>query len=108
MIRRCATLRGPHQSKGRPTMLTTQPQLEDSHIQPRRFVSLKQSLLSRFPNAAIYARYSKALFRGEVELRLLPWLCSPTLTTVDIGAHDGLYTLATSLDYTHIIVFVLP
>ena len=62
-----------------------------------RLNSPKQKLLSRFPRQAIYARYIKALFRGEIELRLLPLLCRRSRVTVDAGAHHGIYTLGASL-----------
>ncbi len=72
-----------------------------------RLNSPKQKLLSRFPKQAIYARYFKALFRGEVELRLLPLLCDRSLVSLDIGAHHGIYTLGTSL-FSRRVVAVEP
>jgi FkbM family methyltransferase len=72
-----------------------------------RLNSPKQKLLSRFPKQAMYARYIKALFRGEVELRLLPLLCNRSLVSLDIGAHHGIYTLGTSL-FSRRVVAVEP
>ena len=72
-----------------------------------RLNSPKQKLLSRFPRQAIYARYIKALFRGEIELRLLPLLCNRSLVSVDAGAHHGIYTLGTSL-FSRRVVAVEP
>jgi FkbM family methyltransferase len=72
-----------------------------------RLNSPKQKLLSRFPKQAVYARYIKALFRGEVELRLLPLLCDRSLASVDVGAHHGIYTLGTSL-FSRRVVAVEP
>lgn len=72
-----------------------------------RLNSPKQKLLSRFPRQAIYARYLKALFRGEIELRLLPMLCDRSLASVDVGAHHGIYTLGTSL-FSRRVVAVEP
>jgi FkbM family methyltransferase len=59
--------------------------------------SSKQKLLSRFPRQAVSARYFKHLFRGEIEIRLLAWLCDPGRASVDVGAHHGIYTLGASL-----------
>jgi len=64
----------------------------DAHMHNR-----KQRLLAQWPKSAIYARYLKNLYRGEIELRLLPWLCDPVLTSVDVGAYHGVYTLGASL-----------
>lgn len=72
-----------------------------------RLNSPKQKLLSRFPKQAVYARYLKALFRGEVELRLLPLLCDRSLVSVDVGAHHGIYTLGASL-FSRRVVSVEP
>ncbi len=72
-----------------------------------RLNSPKQKLLSRFPKQAMYARYIKALFRGEVEIRLLPLLCNSSLVSLDIGAHHGIYTLGTSL-FSRRVVAVEP
>lgn len=72
-----------------------------------RLNSPKQKLLSRFPKQAVYARYIKALFRGEVELRLLPLLCDRSLVSVDVGAHHGIYTLGASL-FSRRVVSVEP
>jgi FkbM family methyltransferase len=72
-----------------------------------RLNSPKQKLLSRFPKQAVYARYIKALFRGEVELRLLPLLCNRSLVSLDIGAHHGIYTLGTSL-FSRRVISVEP
>jgi FkbM family methyltransferase len=72
-----------------------------------RLNSPKQKLLSRFPKQAIYARYLKALFRGEIELRLLPLLCDRSLASVDVGAHHGIYTLGASL-FSRRVVAVEP
>jgi FkbM family methyltransferase len=72
-----------------------------------RLNSPKQKLLSRFPKQAVYARYFKSLFRGEVELRLLPLLCDRSLTSVDVGAHHGIYTFGTSL-FSRRVVAVEP
>lgn len=72
-----------------------------------RLNSPKQKLLSRFPKQAIYARYLKALFRGEIELRLLPLLCDRSLVSVDAGAHHGIYTLGTRL-FSRRVVAVEP
>jgi FkbM family methyltransferase len=72
-----------------------------------RLNSPKQKLLSRFPKQAICARYLKALFRGEIELRLLPLLCDRSLASVDVGAHHGIYTLGTSL-FSRRVVAVEP
>jgi FkbM family methyltransferase len=68
-----------------------------SRSDERRRNSTKQRLLARWPRPAVYARYIKGLFRGEVELRLLPWLCNPAQASIDIGAHHGIYTLGTLL-----------
>src|ERR671930_281635 len=54
--------------------------------------AIKLRILSACPRAARTARYVKALFRGEIELRLLPWLCDASRVTVDVGAHPGTYT----------------
>jgi FkbM family methyltransferase len=67
----------------------------------------KQKLLSRFPKQAIYARYVKALFRGEVELRLLPLLCDRSRVSMDVGAHHGIYTLGASL-FSRRVIAVEP
>ena len=72
-----------------------------------RLHSPKQKLLSLFPRQAVYARHFKHLFRGEIELRLLPWLCDRALVSVDVGAHDGIYTLGTSL-YSKRVIAVEP
>ncbi len=72
-----------------------------------RLNSPKQKLLSRFPKQAMYARYIKALFRGEVELRLLPLLCDSSKVSLDIGAHHGIYTLGTSL-FSRRVIAVEP
>lgn len=72
-----------------------------------RLNSPKQKLLSRFPKSAVYARYLKSLFRGEVELRLLPMLCDRSLVSVDVGAHHGIYTLGASL-FSRSVVSVEP
>ena len=72
-----------------------------------RLHSPKQKLLSLFPRQAVYARYFKHLFRGEIELRLLAWLCDRALVSVDVGAHDGIYTLGTSL-YSKRVIAVEP
>ena len=69
--------------------------------------SFKQELLSLFPGPAVYARYFKNLFRGEIELRLLAWLCDPARVSVDVGAHHGIYTLGTSL-YSKRVIAVEP
>jgi FkbM family methyltransferase len=58
--------------------------------------AIKLRILSRCPRAARTARYAKALFRGESELRLLPWLCDASRVTIDVGAHHGTYTLGAS------------
>ena len=76
-------------------------------IELGRLNSPKQRLLSRFPKQAMYARYIKALFRGEVELRLLPLLCNRSLVSLDIGAHHGIYTLGASL-FSRRVVAVEP
>ena len=72
-----------------------------------RLNSPKQKLLSLFPRQAVYARYFKSLFRGEIELRLLAWLCDRALVSVDVGAHHGIYTLGTSL-YSKRVIAVEP
>lgn len=77
----------------------------DVHLS--RLNSPKQKLLSRYPKQAIYARYVKALFRGEVELRLLPQLCDRSRVSLDVGAHHGIYTLGVSL-FSHRVIAVEP
>lgn len=72
-----------------------------------RLNSPKQKLLLRFPRQAIYMRYLKALFRGEVELRLLPLLCERSLVSLDVGAHHGIYTLGTTL-FSRRVIAVEP
>ena len=37
-------------------------------------------------------KYNRAYKKGEVELRLLPFLADPNKTAIDIGANNGLYT----------------
>jgi FkbM family methyltransferase len=59
--------------------------------------SIKQRLLAQWPKPAIRARYLKSLFRGEIELRLLPWLCDRALASIDVGAHHGIYSFGASL-----------
>jgi len=76
-------------------------------VEFERLSSRKQNLLSRFPRQAVYARYFKNLFRGEIELRLLAWLCDRALVSVDVGAHHGVYTLGTSL-YSRRVISVEP
>ena len=83
------------------------PPMATYDVEFGRLNSPKQKLLSRFPKQAIYARYFKALFRGEVELRLLPLLCDRSLVSLDIGAHHGIYTLGTSL-FSRRVVAVEP
>ncbi len=83
------------------------PPMATYDVELGRLNSPKQKLLSRFPKQAIYARYLKALFRGEVELRLLPLLCDRNLVSLDIGAHHGIYTLGTSL-FSRRVVAVEP
>jgi len=68
-----------------------------------RINSSKQKLLSQFPRQAVFARYFKHLFRGEIELRLLAWLCDPARISVDVGAHHGIYTLGASLYSKHVV-----
>ena len=68
-----------------------------SRVKNTRRNSANQRLLSQWPKPAIYARYLKSLFRGEIEVRLLPWLCERSLASIDIGAHHGIYSLGTSL-----------
>jgi FkbM family methyltransferase len=77
----------------------------DAQLEPLH--SPKQKLLSLFPSQAVYARYFKSLFRGEIELRLLPWLCDRALMSVDVGAHHGIYSLGTSL-YSKRVIAVEP
>ena len=72
-----------------------------------RLNSPKQKLLSQFPTTAVYARYFKNLFRGEIELRLLAWLCNSARVSVDVGAHHGIYTLGASL-YSKGVIAVEP
>ena len=67
----------------------------------------KQQLLSSFPKPAVYARYFKGLFRGEIELQLLAWLCDRTQVSVDVGAHHGIYALGASL-YSKGVIAVEP
>ncbi|HWV41622.1 FkbM family methyltransferase [Pseudorhodoplanes sp.] len=76
-------------------------------VEMARLNSPKQKLLSSFPGVAVYARYLKALLRGEAELRLLPWLCNRGLVTVDAGAHHGIFTLGASL-FSRQVVAVEP
>jgi FkbM family methyltransferase len=83
-----------------PTMTSLDAEFE-------RLNSPKQKLLSLFPRQAVYARYFKNLFRGEIELRLLAWLCDRSLVSVDVGAHHGIYTLGTSL-YSKRVIAVEP
>lgn len=87
----------PHLSCGLTMSRSIAPSMTTYEAELGRLNSPKQKLLSRFPRQAIYARYLKALFRGEVELRLLPILCRPSLVSLDVGAHHGIYTLGTSL-----------
>jgi FkbM family methyltransferase len=86
---------------------TSTPAMTTCDVDLGRLNSPKQRLLSRFPKQAIYARYFKALFRGEIELRLLPLLCDRSLVSVDAGAHHGIYTLGTSL-FSRRVVAVEP
>lgn len=76
-------------------------------VEFERINSRKQRLLSRFPRHAVYARYFKHLFTGEIELRLLPWLCDRDLASVDVGAHHGIYSFGESL-YSRRVIAVEP
>ena len=73
------------------------------HDEELRRNSIKQRLLTQWPKPAIRARYLKSLFRGEIELRLLPWLCNPPLASIDVGAHHGIYSYGVSLFSKHVI-----
>jgi FkbM family methyltransferase len=83
------------------------PAMTSYDAELERLNSPKQKLLSRFPKQAVYARYLKSLFRGEIELRLLAWLCDRALVSVDAGAHHGIYTLGSSL-YSKRVIAVEP
>ena len=83
------------------------PAMTSLDVELERINSPKQKLLSRFPRSAIYARYFKHLVSGEIELRLLARLCDRTRTSVDVGAHHGVYSLGTSL-YSKRVVAIEP
>ena len=83
------------------------PAMTGCEAELQRLNSPKQKLLSLFPRPAIHARYLKGLFRGEIELRLLPWLCDRSLVSVDVGAHQGIYSLGLSL-FSRRVVAIEP
>jgi FkbM family methyltransferase len=56
-------------------------------------IHLKQKLRNYFPSFVVYLSYFKALFENEIELRLLFWLCDRQLTSIDVGAFTGIYSI---------------
>jgi FkbM family methyltransferase len=64
---------------------------------------VKQMVRNILPKPVAYASYLKALFQNEIELRLLPWLCDPDLTAIDVGAFTGTYTIGASIHSKDVI-----
>jgi FkbM family methyltransferase len=64
---------------------------------------LKRTLRRRFPRSTAYISYPRALFQNEIELRLLPWLCDRTRTTIDVGAYHGMYALGACIHSKDVI-----
>jgi FkbM family methyltransferase len=63
----------------------------------------KKMVRNVLPTHVAYASYLKALFQNEIELRLLPWLCDPDLTSIDVGAYTGTYTIGPSIHSKDVI-----
>lgn len=50
-------------------------------------------------------KYKRAQKKGEVELKLLPYLADPNKTAIDIGANNGLYTYFLARICNNVIAF---
>jgi FkbM family methyltransferase len=65
--------------------------------------NIKQILRNVAPRPVAYVSYLRALFENEIELRLLPLLCDPKRTSIDVGAFTGIYTVGAAIHSRDVI-----
>ena len=69
--------------------------------------SLEERLKQLFVPPSLYRAYrsAKERRRGEAEFALIPNLCSPHMTSIDVGANIGVWTWAMARESSHVHAF---